>query len=58
MLSRTADHLYWMSRYMERAENTAARWRARLCSGFATRASRVTGPLHVARHPEQVVGSS
>ncbi|WP_341678532.1 alpha-E domain-containing protein [Niveibacterium sp. SC-1] len=23
MLSRTADHLYWMSRYMERAENLA-----------------------------------
>lgn len=23
MLSRTADHLYWMSRYIERAENTA-----------------------------------
>ncbi len=23
MLSRTADHLFWMSRYMERAENTA-----------------------------------
>jgi uncharacterized alpha-E superfamily protein len=23
MLSRTADHLYWKSRYMERAENTA-----------------------------------
>ena len=23
MLSRTADHLYWMSRYFERAENTA-----------------------------------
>ena len=23
MLSRTADHLYWMSRYSERAENTA-----------------------------------
>lgn len=23
MLSRTADHLYWMSRYMERAENVA-----------------------------------
>lgn len=23
MLSRTASHLYWMSRYMERAENTA-----------------------------------
>ncbi|MGE0014160.1 MAG: alpha-E domain-containing protein, partial [Azoarcus sp.] len=23
MLSRTADHLYWMARYMERAENIA-----------------------------------
>ena len=23
MLSRTADHLYWMSRYTERAENLA-----------------------------------
>ena len=23
MLSRTADHLYWMSRYIERAENLA-----------------------------------
>jgi uncharacterized alpha-E superfamily protein len=23
MLSRTADHLYWMARYMQRAENTA-----------------------------------
>ena len=22
MLSRTADHLFWMARYMERAENT------------------------------------
>lgn len=21
MLSRTADHLFWMARYMERAEN-------------------------------------
>jgi uncharacterized alpha-E superfamily protein len=39
MLSRTADHLYWMARYMERAgqarsawgeaHNTAARERAR-----------------------------
>jgi uncharacterized alpha-E superfamily protein len=25
MLSRTADHLYWMARYMERAENFAQR---------------------------------
>ncbi len=23
MLSRTADHLFWMSRYTERAENAA-----------------------------------
>ena len=23
MLSRTADHLYWMARYIERAENMA-----------------------------------
>src|ERR1700712_5497345 len=23
MLSRTADHLFWLSRYVERAENTA-----------------------------------
>src|SRR3954469_44904 len=23
VLSRTADHLFWMARYMERAENTA-----------------------------------
>ncbi|MGA0792009.1 MAG: alpha-E domain-containing protein, partial [Burkholderiaceae bacterium] len=23
MLSRLADHLFWMSRYIERAENTA-----------------------------------
>ncbi|MFM7484718.1 MAG: alpha-E domain-containing protein, partial [Burkholderiaceae bacterium] len=22
MLSRTADHLFWMARYTERAENT------------------------------------
>ena len=25
MLSRTADHLFWMSRYMERAESAAKR---------------------------------
>jgi uncharacterized alpha-E superfamily protein len=25
MLSRTADHLFWMSRYTERAEKTACR---------------------------------
>lgn len=23
MLSRTTDHLFWMARYMERAENTS-----------------------------------
>ena len=26
MLSRTADHLFWMSRYTERAENAAEGW--------------------------------
>ncbi|MEO7150917.1 MAG: alpha-E domain-containing protein [Burkholderiaceae bacterium] len=25
MLSRTADHLFWMSRYMERADQAAPR---------------------------------
>ena len=28
MLSRTADHLYWMSRYMERADDAAQPRRA------------------------------
>lgn len=39
MLSRTADHLYWMSRYLERAENLArmldARHRRSLLPGSA-----------------------
>ena len=26
MLSRTADHLYWMSRYMERAGQARSAW--------------------------------
>ena len=30
MLSRTADHLYWMSRYIERAESTRAHGRRAL----------------------------
>ncbi len=46
MLSRTADHLFWMSRYTERAEKTAA-------GGFSLkhgrRAQRVRGFL-----PEEV----
>jgi uncharacterized alpha-E superfamily protein len=28
MLSRTADHLFWMARYMERADNAARPRRA------------------------------
>jgi len=42
------------------AENTAARVRAPLCcAGFAAAGLRLlTGPLHVARHPIQVVSSS
>jgi hypothetical protein len=40
------------------AENPAARCRALLCCGFAASAARLTGPLHAASHPEQMVGGS
>jgi uncharacterized alpha-E superfamily protein len=44
MLSRTADHLFWMARYMERAENTARmldiNLRALLLPGSADSESR------------------
>ena len=47
MLSRTADHLFWMARYMERAENTPA------CSTSITRPrccrSRVKPPCKAGR---------
>jgi hypothetical protein len=46
MLSRTADHLFWMSRYTERAEKTAA---GGLSLKHCVRAQRVRGSL-----PEEV----
>ena len=42
MLSRTADHLYWMSRCTERAEKKAAGVFSPECSA---RAERVRGSL-------------
>jgi len=42
MLSRTADHLFWMSRYTERADRSAAGGLATQHSG---RAQRVRGLL-------------
>ena len=42
MLSRTADHLFWMSRYTEIAEKTAA---GGLSSKHRLRAQRVRGFL-------------
>lgn len=65
MLSRTADHLYWMSRYLERAENLArmldARHRRSLLPGDAAEERksclRLLGSLglaeaYAARHVE------
>ncbi|MGE5665201.1 MAG: alpha-E domain-containing protein, partial [Betaproteobacteria bacterium] len=34
MLSRTADHLFWMARYIERAENTARMLDVNLSTGL------------------------
>ncbi|RCX09669.1 alpha-E domain-containing protein [Extensimonas vulgaris] len=42
MLSRTADHLFWMSRYTERADKTAA---GGLAPEYRGRAQRVRGSL-------------
>ncbi|MGV3680744.1 MAG: alpha-E domain-containing protein [Acidovorax sp.] len=42
MLSRTADHLFWMSRYTERAEKTAI---GGLSTKHSLRAKRVRGSL-------------
>ena len=42
MLSRTADHLFWMSRYMERAEKFAV---GGLSPQHRLRAQRVWGFL-------------
>ena len=43
MLSRTADHLYWMARYMERAGQVAQRSAAKPQHGDARQ--RVSGVL-------------
>ncbi len=42
MLSRTADHLFWMSRYTERAEKAAV---GGLSPQHRVRAQRVRGSL-------------
>ncbi|HEY9208496.1 alpha-E domain-containing protein [Acidovorax sp.] len=42
MLSRTADHLFWMSRYTERAEKAAP---GGLSSQHRVRVQRVRGSL-------------
>ena len=42
MLSRTADHLFWMSRYTERAEKAAV---GGLSPKYRVRAQRVRGSL-------------
>lgn len=42
MLSRTADHLFWMSRYTERAERRAA---GAPSQQYSLRAQRVRGFL-------------
>ena len=42
MLSRTADHLFWMSRYTERVEKAAE---GRLSPQHSVRAQRVRGSL-------------
>ena len=42
MLSRTADHLFWMSRYTERAEKAAV---GELSKQYRVRAQRVRGFL-------------
>jgi uncharacterized alpha-E superfamily protein len=42
MLSRTADHLFWMSRYTERAEKSAG---GRLSTQHRVRAQHVRGSL-------------
>ena len=49
MLSRTADHLFWMSRYTERAEKPVGR---RLWAKHCGRAQRVRGFL-----PAAITGS-
>ena len=63
MLSRTADHLYWMSRYLERAENIARMLDAhhRLSTAAASAgsgAARLAGDSRLARHGELIPGAA
>ena len=58
MLSRTADHLYWMARYVERAENMArvldVTYRMSLMANTAQdETSQWLTPLTIAGHLEQ-----
>ena len=50
MLSRTADHLYWMSRYIERAESVArlvdAHYRMSLAAALGRNPGRFAGRDH------------
>jgi uncharacterized alpha-E superfamily protein len=61
MLSRVADHLYWMGRYIERTEHTArvlnVQTHLALEESQANRAKRVRHVLSALRQPELAVGS-
>lgn len=61
MLSRVADHLYWMGRYIERTEHTArvlnVQTNLALEESPAQRAKRVKHVLNALRQPELSVGS-
>jgi uncharacterized alpha-E superfamily protein len=61
MLSRVADHLYWMGRYIERTEHTArvlnVQTHLALEESPANRANRVRHVLNALRQPELAVGS-
>lgn len=61
MLSRVADHLYWMGRYIERTEHTArvlnVQTNLALEESSQNRAKRVKHVLNALRQPELSVGS-
>jgi uncharacterized alpha-E superfamily protein len=45
MLSRTADHLFWMARYMERAGQARSAWGEATTQRHAQACCGVFGPL-------------
>lgn len=59
MLSRVADHLYWLGRYLERAEHTArvlnVQTHLALEESPETRQRKLADMLHALRQPELVV---